>query len=86
MSACLLPICVLQVRYSQLMKQQEKMMRDMEAAVDRRENIVVRSEAQSKLNKEILTKGDFYYKKQDLLKKIKESHKVSEKRKDIKGA
>ncbi|XP_066468954.1 coiled-coil domain-containing protein 40 [Tiliqua scincoides] len=68
----------MQVRYSQLMKQQERMMRDMEAAVDRRETIVVRGEAQSKLNKQVLTKGGFYYKKQELLKKIKESHKNSE--------
>lgn len=59
------------------MKQQEKLMRDMEAAVARRETIVVRGEAQSKLNKKVLTKGDFHYKKQELLKKIKDSHKVS---------
>ncbi|KAJ6658502.1 hypothetical protein lerEdw1_020057 [Lerista edwardsae] len=68
----------MKVRYTQLMRQQERLMRDTEAAVARRETIVVRGEAQTKLNKKVLTKGDFHYKKQELLKKIKDSHKNSE--------
>ncbi|XP_053157857.1 coiled-coil domain-containing protein 40 isoform X2 [Hemicordylus capensis] len=65
----------MQVRYSQLMRQQEKMMRDTEAAVARRETIVVRGEGQSKQNKQLLTKSDFHYKKLELMKKIKETQK-----------
>ncbi|XP_060108826.1 coiled-coil domain-containing protein 40 isoform X2 [Heteronotia binoei] len=68
----------MQVRYDQLKKQQEKMMRDMEAAVARRETIVIRGEGQNKLNKNVLTKSDFYYKKQELKKKIKEIQKNAE--------
>uniref|UniRef100_A0A8C6V5H0 Coiled-coil domain 40 molecular ruler complex subunit n=1 Tax=Naja naja TaxID=35670 RepID=A0A8C6V5H0_NAJNA len=68
----------MQVKYQQLMKQQEKLMRNMEAAVSRRETIVVRAESQSKTNKQVLTKGDFYYKKLELKKKIKETQKNAE--------
>ncbi|XP_034268703.1 coiled-coil domain-containing protein 40 [Pantherophis guttatus] len=68
----------MQVRYQQLMKQQEKLMRNMEAAVSRRETIVVRAEGQSKMNKQVLTKGDFYYKRLELKKKIKETQKNAE--------
>ncbi|XP_013912549.1 PREDICTED: coiled-coil domain-containing protein 40 [Thamnophis sirtalis] len=68
----------MQVKYQQLMKQQEKLMRNMESAVSRRETIVVRAEGQSKMNKQVLTKGDFYYKKLELKKKIKEIQKNAE--------
>ncbi|XP_054833300.1 coiled-coil domain-containing protein 40 [Eublepharis macularius] len=65
----------MQVRYDQLKKQQEKMIRDMEAAVARRETIVIRGENQNRSNKQVLTKGDFYYKKQEMKKKIRETQK-----------
>uniref|UniRef100_A0A8D0H4H1 Coiled-coil domain 40 molecular ruler complex subunit n=1 Tax=Sphenodon punctatus TaxID=8508 RepID=A0A8D0H4H1_SPHPU len=65
----------MQVRYGQLTKQQEKMIRDMEAAVARRETILVRGEGQSKADKHVLTKGDFHYKKMELKKKIKTTQK-----------
>ncbi|XP_061471789.1 coiled-coil domain-containing protein 40 [Rhineura floridana] len=68
----------MQVRYHQLMKQQEKLMRDMEAAVARRETIVIRGEGQKKMSSQVLTKGDFHYKKLELKKKIKEIHKNAE--------
>ncbi|XP_039201759.1 coiled-coil domain-containing protein 40 isoform X1 [Crotalus tigris] len=68
----------MQVRYQQLRNQQEKLMRNMEAAVSRRETIVVRAEGQSKMNKQVLTKGDFHYKKLELKKKIKETQKCAE--------
>uniref|UniRef100_A0A8D0H255 Coiled-coil domain 40 molecular ruler complex subunit n=1 Tax=Sphenodon punctatus TaxID=8508 RepID=A0A8D0H255_SPHPU len=45
----------MQVRYGQLTKQQEKMIRDMEAAVARRETILVRGEGQSKADKHVLS-------------------------------
>nr|XP_056704614.1 coiled-coil domain-containing protein 40 [Euleptes europaea] len=68
----------MQVRYNQLKRQQERMMRDMEAAVARRETIMIRGEDQNKMNKKVLTKGDFHYKKQELKKKIKETQKNAE--------
>lgn len=66
-----------QVRYSQLTKQQEKMIRDMEAAVSRRETITTQGEGQSKVDKKQITKSDFHYKKQELRRKISETQKVS---------
>ncbi|XP_039358353.1 coiled-coil domain-containing protein 40 isoform X2 [Mauremys reevesii] len=65
----------MQVRYSQLTKQQEKMIRDMEAAVSRRETIMIRGEGQSKMDKKHFTKSDFHHKTQELRKKIKETQK-----------
>lgn len=66
-----------QVRYSQLTKQQEKMIRDMEAAVSRRETIMIRGESQSKMDKKHVTKSDVHHGTQELRKKIKETQKVS---------
>uniref|UniRef100_A0A8B9ZC44 Coiled-coil domain containing 40 n=1 Tax=Buteo japonicus TaxID=224669 RepID=A0A8B9ZC44_9AVES len=65
----------MQVRYGQLMKQQEKMIRDMEASVSRREEIAIRGEGQNKTDKKRLTKSDFHRKKQELRKKINETQK-----------
>ncbi|NXD16666.1 CCD40 protein, partial [Nothocercus nigrocapillus] len=65
----------MQVRYGQLMKQQEKMIRDMEASVSRRETIAIRGEGQNKMAKKHITKSDFHRKKQELRKKISETQK-----------
>ncbi|NXL49858.1 CCD40 protein, partial [Podilymbus podiceps] len=65
----------MQVRYGQLMKQQEKMIRDMETSVSRREAIAIRGEAQNKMDKKSTTKSDFHCKKQELRKKISETQK-----------
>ncbi|NWU70213.1 CCD40 protein, partial [Pterocles burchelli] len=65
----------MQVRYGQLMKQQEKMIRDMEAAVSRRETIAIRGEGQNKTDKKHITRSDFHRKKQELRKKISETQK-----------
>ncbi|NXA55768.1 CCD40 protein, partial [Nothocercus julius] len=65
----------MQVRYGQLMKQQEKMIRDMEASVSRRETIAIRGEGQNKMDKKHITKSDFHRKKQELQKKISETQK-----------
>nr|XP_009680960.1 PREDICTED: coiled-coil domain-containing protein 40 isoform X1 [Struthio camelus australis] len=67
----------MRVRYGQLMKQQEKMIRDMEASVSRRETIAIRGEGQNKTDKKHITKSDFHRKKQELRKKISETQKVS---------
>lgn len=66
-----------QVRYGRLMKQQEKMIRDMEASVSRREAIAIHGEGQNKTDKKRITKSDFHRKKQELRKKISETQKVS---------
>ncbi|XP_067860206.1 coiled-coil domain-containing protein 40 isoform X2 [Heptranchias perlo] len=60
----------MEIRYSQLMKQQERMIREMEAVVSRRDTILTRGEAQAKLDKKQTTKHDFRNKIQDLCKKI----------------
>ncbi|NXO60626.1 CCD40 protein, partial [Aramus guarauna] len=65
----------MEVRYGQLMKQQEKMIRDMEASVSRREAIMIRGEGQNKTDKKRITKSDFHRKKQELRKKISETQK-----------
>ncbi|NWX91088.1 CCD40 protein, partial [Nothoprocta ornata] len=65
----------MQVRYGQLMKQQEKMIRDMEASVSRRETIAIRGEGQNKMDKKHITRSDFQRKKQELRKKISETQK-----------
>ncbi|XP_031750353.1 coiled-coil domain-containing protein 40-like [Xenopus tropicalis] len=68
----------MQIRHSQLMKQQEKMICDMEAVVSRRETIARRGQGQSEKNKKQLTVSDFRRKLQDLRKKIKEIQKNTE--------
>ncbi|KAM6344161.1 coiled-coil domain-containing protein 40 isoform 2-T2 [Alca torda] len=65
----------MQVRYGQLMKQQEKMICDMEAFVSHREAIATRGEGQNKTDKKRITKGDFHRKKEELRKKISETQK-----------
>ncbi|NXW38156.1 CCD40 protein, partial [Phaetusa simplex] len=68
----------MQVRYGQLMKQQEKMICDMEAFVSHREAIATRGEGQNKTDKKRITKGDFHRKKEELRKKISETQKSAQ--------
>ncbi|XP_052261678.1 coiled-coil domain-containing protein 40-like isoform X2 [Dreissena polymorpha] len=63
----------MQVRYAQLMKQQEKMIQEMEKAVSRRDTIVTRGDAQTKMNKKVLTKGTFERQMNETRKKIKQT-------------
>ncbi|XP_041075699.1 coiled-coil domain-containing protein 40 [Polyodon spathula] len=65
----------MEVRYGQLMKQQEKLIREMEAVVARRETIVTRGEAQNKMEKKQPTRSEFHNKMQALQKKIEETQK-----------
>ena len=67
----------MQVRYTQLMKQQERMIQEMEKAVSRRDTIVTRGDAQSKMNKKVLTKGTFQRQMGETKKKIKHTIQVS---------
>ncbi|NWY31819.1 CCD40 protein, partial [Pheucticus melanocephalus] len=60
----------MQVRYGQLQKQQEMLIRAMEACVSQRETITDRAEAQSKLKHS--TRSDVQSRKEDLKKKIRE--------------
>ncbi|NWR42238.1 CCD40 protein, partial [Regulus satrapa] len=61
----------MQVRYGQLQKQQELLIRAMEACVSQRETITTRAEAQSKADKKHSAKRDFQSKKQELKKMIR---------------
>ncbi|KAM9211699.1 coiled-coil domain-containing protein 40-like [Leptosomus discolor] len=65
----------MQVRYGQLMKQQEKMIRDMEASVSHREVIALCGEGQNKRDKKLVPKSVFHCKKQELRKKISKAQK-----------
>ncbi|NXF13342.1 CCD40 protein, partial [Smithornis capensis] len=62
----------MQVRYGQLLRQQEKVVRDMEASVSRRETIALRGEAQSRPDKRQTAKNDLQRKKQELRRKVRE--------------
>ncbi|CAH3039798.1 unnamed protein product [Pocillopora meandrina] len=64
----------MQVRYSQLMRQQEKMIQDMEKSVGRREVIITRGDAQAKMGKVSNTKGTFQKKLAEMKKKIKQTN------------
>nr|XP_019591184.1 PREDICTED: coiled-coil domain-containing protein 40 isoform X1 [Rhinolophus sinicus] len=68
----------MKVKHGQLLKQQEKMIRDMEMAVARRETISTRAEGQSKMDKKSLTRTDFHHKQTELRRKIRDLHKASE--------
>ncbi|EDL34688.1 coiled-coil domain-containing protein 40 isoform 1 [Mus musculus] len=68
----------MKVRHGQLLKQQEKMIRDMELAVARRETIVVQAEGQSKIDKKVITKTEFHYQQRELQKKVREMHKATD--------
>ena len=46
----------MEVRYTQLMRQQEKMIQDMEKSVFKRESIIVRGDAQAKMQRKKLGK------------------------------
>ncbi|KAM4761927.1 coiled-coil domain-containing protein 40 isoform 1-T1 [Cyanocitta cristata] len=63
----------MQVRYGQLLKQQETLIRAMEACVSHRETITNRAEAQSKVDKKHITKNNFQSRKEELKKKIGET-------------
>ncbi|KAL6038043.1 hypothetical protein STEG23_019384, partial [Scotinomys teguina] len=65
----------LKVKHGQLLKQQEKMIRDMELAVTRRETIAIQAGGQSKTNKKIITRTDFYFQQNELRRKIRDIHK-----------
>ncbi|GAB5581383.1 coiled-coil domain-containing protein 40 isoform X2 [Prionailurus iriomotensis] len=66
------------VRHGQLLKQQEKMIRDMELAIARRETISTQAEGQRKTDKKLLTRTDFHRKQTELRRKIRDVHKATE--------
>ncbi|XP_057311737.1 coiled-coil domain-containing protein 40-like [Hydractinia symbiolongicarpus] len=72
----------MEVRYAQLMRQQEKIIQDMEKSVFKRECIIVRGEAQAKMDRKKLgkpkeNKGTFHKKVKELKKKIKQTNQDS---------
>ncbi|KFO35682.1 Coiled-coil domain-containing protein 40 [Fukomys damarensis] len=68
----------MKVKHGQLLKQQEKMIRDMEMVVARRQTIMTQAEGQSKLDKKALTRTKFHHTQIELQRKIKETHKATE--------
>ncbi|XP_036612258.1 coiled-coil domain-containing protein 40 [Trichosurus vulpecula] len=68
----------MQVKYGQLKKQQEKMIREMEAAIHHRDSFVTRGEGQSKIDKKLLTRTNFHHQQMELRKKIRETQKFTE--------
>lgn len=68
----------MKVKHGQLLKRQERMIRDMELAVSRRDTIVTQAEGQSKLDKKTLTRTDFRLKQMELQRKIREVHKTTD--------
>jgi coiled-coil domain-containing protein 40 len=67
----------MKVRYSDLMKQQEKLIREMEATVMRRDSIVTRGDFTQK-NPTIITQGKLQREIVEIQKKIKETGQVAE--------
>ncbi|XP_027968124.1 coiled-coil domain-containing protein 40 isoform X2 [Eumetopias jubatus] len=65
----------MKVRHGQLLKQQEKMIRDMELAVARRETISTQAKGQSKMDKKLLTRTDFHHQQTELQRKIRDIRK-----------
>uniref|UniRef100_A0A8C5UD36 Coiled-coil domain-containing protein 40 n=1 Tax=Malurus cyaneus samueli TaxID=2593467 RepID=A0A8C5UD36_9PASS len=63
----------MQVRYGQLVKQQEMLVRAMEACVSQRETIANRADALNKVDKRQTTKSDFQIKKPELKRKLRET-------------
>lgn len=70
------PVLRTQVKHGQLLKQQERMIRDMELVVARREAISTRAEGQSKADRKLLTWTDFHRKQTELRRKISDLQKV----------
>uniref|UniRef100_A0A8C8HXS7 Coiled-coil domain-containing protein 40 n=1 Tax=Oncorhynchus tshawytscha TaxID=74940 RepID=A0A8C8HXS7_ONCTS len=68
----------MEVRYGQLMKQQERLLREMEGVVARRETIVMRSEAQARTDRKQPTHTDFHGILQGLRRKILDTQKQAE--------
>ncbi|KAK2889086.1 hypothetical protein Q8A67_014461 [Cirrhinus molitorella] len=68
----------MEVRYAQLMKQQERLLRDMESVVARRETIAVRSEAQARTDLKQPTHNDYHNSLQSLRRKILQAKKQAE--------
>ncbi|XP_057572069.1 coiled-coil domain-containing protein 40 [Hippopotamus amphibius kiboko] len=68
----------MKVKHGQLLKQQEKMIRDMELAIARRETISTRAEGQCKMDKKLLTRTDFHHKQTELRRKIRNILRATE--------
>jgi len=72
----------MEVRYAQLMRQQEKMVQDMEKSVFKRESIILRGDAQAKMDRkklgeQKLNKSTFHKKMNEMKKKVKQTNQES---------
>ncbi|XP_007234483.4 coiled-coil domain-containing protein 40 [Astyanax mexicanus] len=68
----------MELRYGKLSKQKEQLMREMEAAVARRESIVVRIEAQGRSDRKQPTHSSLHHTLQGLRRSILHTHKQAE--------
>ncbi|TRY56344.1 hypothetical protein DNTS_034957 [Danionella cerebrum] len=68
----------MEVRYTQLMKQQERLLRDMESVIARRETIAVRSEAQARSQHKSPTQTEYHNTLQSLRRRILQTKKQAE--------
>ena len=68
----------MEVRFAQLLRQQENMIQDMEKAVSRRDTIVTRGEAMQKMKKPVVTEGQMQKEMIETKKKIKQSLQEAE--------
>lgn len=74
-----LNVCLsVQVRLNQVMKQQERLLRESEATVARRENVALRMEAMVHSSHKQTTKGELNRFIQGLQRKIPDTHKVAD--------
>ncbi|MBN3310411.1 CCD40 protein, partial [Amia calva] len=67
----------MEVRYGQLMKQQEKLVRGMEAAVSQRESIALRGETQSRGDRKQPTRTELHYTLLSLRRKIQDTQQLA---------
>jgi coiled-coil domain-containing protein 40 len=62
----------MEVRYTQLMRQQELLIQDMEKSVSRRDTIMTRGEAENKLKQKAVTRGSLQRDITEMKKKIRD--------------
>ncbi|XP_055448522.1 coiled-coil domain-containing protein 40 isoform X2 [Psammomys obesus] len=68
----------MKVKHGQLLKQQEKMIREMEMTVAHRENVVIQAESSRKADKKMITRNDFHFQQNELRRKIRDIRKATD--------
>ncbi|XP_021495438.1 coiled-coil domain-containing protein 40 isoform X2 [Meriones unguiculatus] len=68
----------MKVKHGQLLKQQEKMIREMEMSVAHRETFVIQAESSRKADKKMITRNDFHFQQNELRRKIRDIRKATD--------